>query len=152
MSVDQQSGAGHETWVCGQGIFGVQLDEDKAVPGGAVPLRLGLELAEECFLELEDVGDPIGGNERGSGGGGRIGEQDVFEFVGTGRQDGGALVDFRGIEQVENGEALDGEDLVHAFDTESALAVEEVGDVGLLESGLLGKPKAGQFSTFNAFP
>ena len=52
---------------------------------------------------------------------------------------GGALVDLGGIEQVEDGEVLDVEDFVHAFDAEAALAVEEIGDVGLFESGLLGK-------------
>jgi hypothetical protein len=47
---------------------------------------------------------------------------------------------------------LDGKNFVHAFNAEAALAVEEVGDVGLLESGLLGKPEAGQLTCFDTLP
>lgn len=45
---------------------------------------------------------------------------------------------------------LDGKDFVHAFEAEAALAVKEVGDVGLLESGLLGEAKAGELSAIDA--
>ena len=47
---------------------------------------------------------------------------------------------------------LDGEDGVHAFEAEAAFAVEEIGDVGLLESGLLGEPESGEFACFDALP
>ena len=47
---------------------------------------------------------------------------------------------------------LDGEDFVHAFEAETALPVEEIGDVGLFESGLLGEPEAGEFTCFDALP
>ena len=62
------------------------------------------------------------------------------------------LVDFGGIEQVEDGAVLDLEDLVHALDAEAALAVEEIGDVGLFESGLLGQSQPRQFTYFDAIP
>jgi len=145
MSVDQKRDAGLEAWGHGGDVLGVGFDQDEAVPGGAVHLHVGLELAKEGLLELEDVEDEISGDQRASQGG-EADEKDVFELVGAGRQDGGALVDLGGIEQVEDGEVLDGENLVHALDAEAALAVEEIGDMGLLESGLLGKSKAGKFS------
>jgi hypothetical protein len=47
---------------------------------------------------------------------------------------------------------LHGKNFVHAFEAEAALAVEEVRDVGLLESGLLGEVEAGEFSGFDALP
>lgn len=47
---------------------------------------------------------------------------------------------------------LYGENLVHAFDAEAAFFVEEVGDVGLFESGLLGEMKTGKLSCFDALP
>ena len=129
----------------GGGIMGVGLDEDEAVPGGPVADDVGFELAEKGLLELEDVFDVHAGDEGQGGGGGGVGEEDVVELVAAGGKDGGALVDFGGIEQVEDGEVLDLEDLVHAFNAEAAFAVEEIGDMGLLESGQLGESKASKF-------
>ena len=62
------------------------------------------------------------------------------------------LLTSAGIEQVEHGKVLDIQDFIHAFEAQAAFAVEEVGDVGLLESGLLGQAKTSQFAFFNAFP
>ena len=91
-------------------------------------------------------------DEELGGCGGGIGEDDVFEFVVAGGKDGGAFVDLGGIEEVEDREVLDLENFVHAFDAESAFAVEEVGNVGLLESGLLGEAESGQFTCIDAIP
>jgi len=44
------------------------------------------------------------------------------------------------------------ENLVHAFKAESALSVEEVGDVGLFESCLLSEAESGKFTFFNTIP
>ena len=151
MSVEQEQGAGHEAWVHGRGILGVQLDEDETVPGGAIAFRFGFQLAQIGLFEFEDVKNEVGGNE-GTGGRGGIGEHDIFELVRTGRQDRGAFIDLGGIEQVEDGEVLDGKDLVHALDAEATLAIEEIGDMGLFESGLLGESEAGKFSCLNALP
>ena len=38
---------------------------------------------------------------------------------------------------------LNSQDFVHAFETQAPLAIEEVGNVGLFESGLLGEPQTG---------
>ena len=89
---------------------------------------------------------------QGRSGGCGVSEENVFEFVAAGGQDRGALADFGGIEQVEYGKMLHGKDFVHAFEAESALAVKEIGDVGLLESSLLCEVKTGQFARFDAIP
>jgi len=112
------------------------------MPGGAVAFSFGLEFAQEGLLELKDLDHLRGRDEGLSGGGRRIGQQHVFEVIGAGRQDGSTLVDLGGVEQVEDGQMLDGENFVHALDAETAFAVEEVGDVGLLKSSLLGKAEA----------
>ncbi|PYX48854.1 MAG: hypothetical protein DMG83_00455 [Acidobacteria bacterium] len=44
------------------------------------------------------------------------------------------------------------QDFVHAFQAEAALAVEEVGNVRLLEAGLLGEAEAGKIALFNPVP
>ena len=47
---------------------------------------------------------------------------------------------------------LDLEDLVHTFQAESAFAVEEIGDVGLFESGLLCQTQSRQVALVDALP
>ena len=66
-----------------------------------------------------------------------IDQQHVIEIVLTGRGNAGTLVDFAGIEQIQDGQALHIQHLVHAFDAQTALAVEEVGNMGLLETRVL---------------
>jgi len=46
---------------------------------------------------------------------------------------------------------LNGQDFVHALEAEAALAIEEIGNVGLFESGQLGKPEAGKFAVIDPF-
>lgn len=142
MAVDKKRGAGDEAREHG-GVAGVELDEDEAVPGRTVPFELGLELAKKGLTELQDFKDPVGGDKGLGGSGGGIGEKDVFEVVGAGGQDGGALVDLGGVEEVEDREVLDGEDLVHALDAESALAIEEIRNMSLFKTCLLGQPETG---------
>ncbi len=82
----------------------------------------------------------------------RVGDDDVVEFILARREDPSALVDFGGIDEIEHREMLHVENFVHAFEAEATLTVEEVGDVGLLEAGLLRQTKAGEFSSVNALP
>ena len=152
MTVDQERSSGREAGRHGLGVAWVKLDEDESLPRGSVGFTVGSKFVEEGLLELEDVFHVHAGDKGLSGGGGGIREDDVFEVVGTGRKDGGAFVDFGGIEEVENGEVLDLEDFVHAFEAESTLAVEEVGDVGLFESGLLSEADPGKFTCFDTLP
>lgn len=142
MAVNKQRGAGGEAGEHG-GVFGVELDKDEAVPGRTVSFDFRLELAKEGLAELEDLEDPVGSDQGLGSGGGGIGEKDVFEVVGAGGQDGGALVDLGRIEEVEDGEVLDGEDLVHALNAESALAIEKIRNMSLFKTCLLGQPETG---------
>jgi len=142
MAVDQERGSGGEAGRHGQGIPGIELDQDKAVPGGAVALGFRPEFVEEGLLELEDFLHVHADNERFGGSGGGIGEKDIFKLVAAGRKDGSPFVDFGRVEQVEDGEVLDLEDLVHALKAESTLAVQEIGDVSLFKTGLLGESEA----------
>src|SRR6266852_4670241 len=57
-----------------------------------------------------------------------------------------------GRDEIQHREMLHVQDLVHAFQAESALAVQEVGDVGLLEAGLLRQTQASEFPSVDAFP
>lgn len=152
MTVDQERGSGEQAGRHSLGVAGIELDQDEALPVGTGAFGFRLQFVQEGFLEFEDVLHMHAGDEGLGGGGGGIGEDDVFEIVGAGGNHGGALVDLGGIEQVEDGEMLDLEDLVHALDAEAALVVEEVGDVGLFESGLKCQAEAGQFTCFNAIP
>src|SRR5712672_2497123 len=117
-----------------------------------VALDVLAEASEKGTFELEDFLDVhvhdkwFVGNDFG------ISDDNTFEFVGAGCDDGGALVDLRGIEKVENRDVLDGEDLVHAFEAESALAIQEVGDVGLAESGLVREAEAREIALIDTLP
>ena len=58
-------------------------------------------------------------------------------------------LNFQG-QKLIDGDVLGCEDAVEAFEGEGAFAVEEVGDVGLLESCLVGEARAGEGSAFDA--
>ena len=150
MAVDQQGGSWQEAGRHGGDIALLRPDQHETMPGGAVAFGFRLEASQEGFLELEHGEDLVGGDQRASGSSGGRREQHVFELVATGRQDGGAFVDFGWIEQVEDGEVLDGEDLVHALEAQAALAIEEVGNMGLFKSSLLGQMESGEFAAFDS--
>lgn len=152
MAVDQERGPGHEAGLHGQSFTGIELDQEEALPAGTVPFRLWPDFVQEGFFELEDFLDVHAGDQGLSCSGRGVGKNDVFEFIAGGRKNGGALVHFGGIEEIEHGKMLDLEDLVHALDAESTFAIEEVGDMSLFESRLLSKAEPGQFTCFDAVP
>jgi hypothetical protein len=76
-------------------------------------------------------------------------QEDIFKLSVPWRGDAGALINFFGIEQVKDGEPLDLKDFVHAIEAETALAVEEIGDMGLPEAGLLGEADTGELSVLD---
>lgn len=152
MTVNQERGSGGKAGGHGLGVVGIELDEDEALPAGVVALGVGPELVEERLLELEEFLHVHAGDKGLGGGDGGIGQGNVFEIVGTGGKDGSAPVDLGGIEEVEDGEVLDLENFIHAFEAETAFTIEEVGDVGLFESGLLGETESGKFACVDAVP
>ena len=152
MAIDEDRGPGKQAGVHAHAFAGVKFDEHKALPLIAIAFGLSAEAAQEVLLEFEDllhvhvhdqrlVGGDIGGHE-----------QDVLEIIFAGGGDGGALADLVRIEQVEHGEVLDVEHFVHALDAESPLTIEEVGDMSLLEAGLLGEAHAGKAAFVDALP
>ena len=78
--------------------------------------------------------------------GGMGDDGDGFEIViGI---DGGLGGELEG-QDVFNGEGKGGEDAVEAFKAEGAAAVEEIGDMGLLEADLTGKLGTGERAFFD---
>src|SRR5579862_693499 len=126
MAIDQERCAGSKAGLHRQGFAGVEFDQDKALPSGAVAFRVGADVVKKGLLKLQDFFDMHADDQRLDSGCMGVRENDVFEFVRAWGKDGGALVDFGGIKKVENREMLDLQDFVHAFKAESAFAVEEV--------------------------
>ena len=152
MAVDQEKSTRRQTRVHRKGVACVELDQDEALPTGAVRMAIRLNAVEEGLLELEDVlhvhtdHEGLACSNRG------VSHNDVFELVCAGGKDRGPLVDLGGIEEIEDGKVLNLENLVHAFKAEAAFSVEEVRDMSLLESGLLGEAEPGEFACFDAVP
>src|SRR5580658_7010410 len=152
MAVDQKCGSRQEARVHAHGFAVVYLDEHKAFPLLAIAFGLRFQLLKKSFLEFQDFLDVHAGDEGTSGGYGSVDEKDVLEFIVAGRQDGSAPVDLGGVEQIEHGKMLDGQDPVHALEAQAALAIQEVRDVSLFKAGLLRQPKAGQVAFLDALP
>src|ERR1700746_999739 len=83
---------------------------------------------------------------------GCVSQKYILELVVAGRQDRSALVDLSRIEQVQDRKMLHGQDPVHALEAKTALAIQEVRDMSLLESSLLCQTEAGQIAFINALP
>jgi len=98
---------------------------------------------QKVFFLLKNCPHVHAGDQRLGGSDGGVREQHIFEIVSAGRKDGGTLVNLRRIKQIKDRQMLDGQHFIHAFDAEPALAIEEVRDMGLLESSLLREPEAG---------
>jgi len=126
MAVDEERGSGLKTGMHRQGFVRVDPDQDETLPVGTVAVRVRPDAVQERFLELQDVLHVHAEDKRLGGGNEGISKDYVFEVIGAGGQNGGTLVDLAGIEEIEHGEVLDLEDLVHALEAESALAIEEV--------------------------
>src|SRR5882724_3959858 len=152
VTVEEQGGAGEHAGIHAHAFAGVYLDDDEALPAVPVTLYVFAQPAEKGLLEFQDFLDVHVHDKGFLGSDLGVGDHHAVEFVGAGRDDRGALVDLRGVEQVEHGNVLHGQNFVHAFQAESALAIEEVGDVGLLEAGLLRQTQAGEVAFFNALP
>jgi hypothetical protein len=152
VAIEEEGSSGEHTGVHAHAFSRVYLDDNKALPGIVVPLNVFAEATEEGSFELQDLFDVHVHDKRFVSGNLRGGDDDAFEFVGAGGDDGGAFVYFGRVKQVEHGNVLDGKDLVHAFEAESALAIQEVGDMGLFESGLSRQVKAGQIAFIDALP
>ncbi len=149
MTVYQERCPGHEAWIHTDSFPGIDFDEHEAQPARAITFGFGFQLAQKALLKFENFFHVHIVDKRLGGSRGGIGEQDILEFVAARRKNGGTLIHFGRIEQIEDGEMLHSKHFVHAFQTEAALPVEKVGNVGLLESGLLRQPESGQLTCFD---
>ena len=129
---------------------GIRLDEHEALPVFPIALHFGAQLLQETLLELQNFLHPQAHDAGLGGGDGARHQENVVKLVRAGRQDAGAFVDLAGIDEVKHGKALYFEHFIHAFDAQAALLVEEVGNVRLLETGLLGQAQAGQMALLDA--
>jgi hypothetical protein len=152
VTIDEEGGAGQKTRVHAHTFAGINLNEDKAFPAVTGGLHGRAEAAQESFLELQYVLYVHAGDKGFGSGHGAFDQENVLKLVFGGRHDGGAFVDFGGIEKVKDGEMLHFEDPVHAFDAEATFAIEEIGDMSLSKTGLCSQTQAGQFSISDAQP
>ena len=143
MAVDQKKSARSQTRVHRQSFVRVESDQNEALPIGVLGMAVRLNAVEEGFLELEDFFHVHAGNKGLAGSNGGVSQDDVLELVGAGRKDRGPFVDLCRIEEIEDRKVLNLKDLVHALKAEPAFSVEEVRDMSLLESGLLGEAESG---------
>jgi hypothetical protein len=127
--------------------LGIGADGEKALPMGV--LRVGART-----IVLKPGGGDVNGLDD------RAGTDLGFVHSGRGRDDGDCVDGIgggRGVgcgEELKrhdliDGELLRGEDAVEAFERKSALAIEEVGDMGLSESGLSRETGSGESSKFD---
>ena len=152
VTVEEEGGAGQHARIHTHAFAGVHFDDDEAFPAVTVAFHGRAEAAEESLLEFQDFLHVHVHDEGFGGGDVRFGDNDAFEFVLAGGDDGSPFVDFGGVEQVEDGEMLNSKDLIHPFQAETALAIEKVGDMCLLEAGLFGQAQAGKFPFVNTLP
>src|SRR6202790_2750836 len=152
VAVEQQGGARHSAGVHAGSPLRVRLDNHKAFPAPAVAFHPLFQALQEALLKLQYLLDVHAHNQRLGGCDIRVGDHYVFEFVVARRKDRGALVDFGWIDEIQHRKMLYVQNSVHAFQAESALAVQEVGDVGLLEAGLFRQTQAREFPCVNVFP
>jgi hypothetical protein len=149
VAVEDGDGSRGEEWVHSGGLLGVGADGEEALPVGVLGGGAGTVVVEAGGGDLEGFDDGGGGDAgvvHGDGGGDN--GDDLDGVAGAGLYwGGGGEVKW---EDLVDGEVLCGEDAVEAFEGEGAFAVEEVGDVGLLEAGLLGEAAAGEGAAFDA--
>ena len=152
MAVDEDSGSGQKAGIHTHAIASVDLNYDEALPVVTAAFGLCPQALQETLFELENFLDIHAHDERFGGGDGAVDEQDILELVLARRQDAGTFVDFVRIEEIEHGEVLHAQDFVHALQTQAPLAVEEIGDMGLFEAGLLRQAQTRQPLFFDTVP
>jgi len=108
VTIDEDVSAGKETGIHAHALAAIHFDYDEALPVFAVAHDFGLQFFQKNLLEFDNFFDVHAGNERAGGGNRCVSQENVLKFIVAGRQDGSALVDFGGIEQVEDGKMLNG--------------------------------------------
>src|ERR1700693_5934592 len=123
MTVDEERCARQKARVHAHAFAAVDSDEHEALPLLAIAFDFRLQFLEKAFFEFQNFFDVHAGNEGMGSCDGSVSEEDILEFVVAGRNDRSALVYLGGVEQIQNGEMLDCQDPIHAFETKATLAV-----------------------------
>jgi len=152
VAIEEKIRTGQETGIHAHALAGIGFDDDETLPFLAVALDFSLQFLEKSLLEFQDFLDVHAGEQRMSSGDGGAGEEDVLELVVAGRKNGSALVYLGGIEQIENGEMLNGENPVHTLNAEAALTIQEVRNVSLFEASLLSQAETCKIALLDALP
>src|SRR5207248_10923794 len=104
------------------------------------------------FLEFQNVAHIIASDTRSRGSDLGLGENDILKVTLRRRDATGPLVDLFAIQQVIHRKILRAQDSVHSLQAERSLAIQKVGNVGLLESGLLRQAEPAKFLRLDALP
>lgn len=152
VAVEDGDGAGGDEWVHGRGLMCVGADGEEALPVGVFGGGAGAIVMQARGGDLNGFDDG-GRGDAGfvHGGRGRDDGDDLDGAAGVGwsGRRWGESVDVKG-QKLVDGKVLRGEDAVEAFERKGPFFIEEVGDVGLLKSGLLGESAAGEDAAFDA--
>lgn len=152
VAIDEERGAGEKTGIHAHAFASVGPDEHKTLPARTITFDVRFQLLKKTFLEFHDVLDVHADEKRMRSGHSSISDKNILKFVIAGRQNRSALVHLRGVKQVQDREMLDGQDAIHAFEAESALAIQKIGDVSLFEAGLLCQAETSEIAFFNPLP
>jgi hypothetical protein len=131
-------------------LLGVGADREEALPVGVLGGGTGSIVVEAGCGDLDGFDDGGGEDARVVHGGGGRDDGNGLDRIAVFEEgwSGGCVEVER--EYVFDGEFLRGQDAVESFEREGAFSVEEIGDVGLLEAGLMGEATAGEETTVDA--
>ncbi len=150
VAVNKHRRAGQQSWIHADGIsLGANSDETLPIP--TFPLDIRAQFAQKTAFELLNVAHFHAHDERLHGSHRALYYEDVVEFVLAGWWNAGALVDFRGVKQIEHREMLHVQHFVHGFEAQPAFTVEKIGNVSLLKADLIGQSQTRKLTIANSF-
>lgn len=139
MTIEENGSAGQEAGEHTHSFTSVYGDCQEPLPSLAITFESRAEAAKKCCSELNYLLDHHAHDEGLGSSDTAIHDENIPKAVVARGQDGGAFIDFRGIEKIENRQALGSENSIHSFQTEAAFEVEEIGDMSLLETSAFGQ-------------
>jgi hypothetical protein len=146
VAIEDEEGVGREERLHGMGIGSGQVDDDKTFPLLAGRSAALAEPLHRCCREgdegLDNAGAKVGLEE----GDGVADEREMTDLSHLAGEESGLGKAWRR-EQVDDGEALGGEDLIQRDKREAAAAMQEVGDVRLTQACLACKQGDAEGST-----
>lgn len=149
MAVDEDGGARKKTRLHTAANSRISTNQDKTVTRLAMADRIGAQPAQESASEFVNFLHLTTGDDWGRRGRFWFHQENILKIcLGSGRYTG-AAVDVVNFEKVHDGKPLDFEDTIHSGQAEAAPAVQEIGNMRLLEAGFLGQAQPGQIALVN---